>query len=318
MALQYGMNITSSDMQKILEQNDKQQTGVRSWQQLLGGASLGYESQADSLKSYYSDATSQAYKSNFERGTEIMGAGLNVGATRDAISANRQDLQQTYDTYIRNYASNMGAINKTSSEEIGAIGGALTERAGNFSNLYNKAYKYLSDELYGSTLTTTGTDPIYETTGKGKNKETTTTYEQTVTNYLDEHDMEWLKDKDGDLLPFDEIMSKMVAEDKSLNERGIQFFDQLFNAMPQGYKTADGEANTRGFGEWLSEADNDLYNWAGGQDLFNYNFAGTNLGTANIVSGRESRDDIYSNTEYPSVKNLEPYVHLCTRDDYKS
>ena len=35
MALQYGMNITASDMRSLLEKNDKQQSGVRTWRQLF-------------------------------------------------------------------------------------------------------------------------------------------------------------------------------------------------------------------------------------------------------------------------------------------
>ena len=41
MRLQYGMNITASNMRNILEKNDKQQNGVRTWRQLFGNASLG-------------------------------------------------------------------------------------------------------------------------------------------------------------------------------------------------------------------------------------------------------------------------------------
>ena len=79
MALQYGVNITASDMRSILEKNDKQQSGVRTWRQLLGNASLGYQSQLDKNKSYYNDAMLQAYKSNFAQNNNIIGAGINAG-----------------------------------------------------------------------------------------------------------------------------------------------------------------------------------------------------------------------------------------------
>ena len=36
--MQFGLNLPASNIKKILEQNDKQQSGVRSWRQLFGGA----------------------------------------------------------------------------------------------------------------------------------------------------------------------------------------------------------------------------------------------------------------------------------------
>ena len=81
----------------------------------------------------------------------------------------------------------------------------------------------------------------------------------------------------GKILPLN-----LKNDDGSLSGKGIEFFDQLFNARTEG-------SDVRGFGEWLNEQDEDLYNWAKGQDVFNYTYAGTNLGTANVMSGREYR-----------------------------
>lgn len=303
MALQYGVNITASDMRNILEQNDKQQNGVRSWRQLFGNASLGYESQADALKSYYSDAMAQAYKSNFAQQNAIMGAGLNVGATRELVSANRQDLQSAYDTYIKNYASNTQSIGAGYGEEVKEIDDALTERSTNFANLYNSVYKYLSNELYGSTFTAEG-DPIYEKDGK---EEKLAGYENISTDYLGAQGLDWLKDKDGNLLSWNDLKLLMMNADGSLNKKGTEFFDAMFNARPEKYRKNTSES-TKSFDAWLSEEDNDLYNWLGGQDLFNHTFAGTNLGTANVLTGRESTDDTYAAHQYVDNNGMNDFA----------
>lgn len=269
MAIPYGISINASDMRNMLEKNDVQQSGVRSWRQLFGNASLGHEAQADTLKSYYNDATSQAYKSNFEQQNAIMGAGLNIGATRELVSANRQDLQNTYENYVKNYSADKQTIGTAYGEEVGAISQGLTERAEKFSNLYNSAYTYLSDEL--------SQNPDFFNKGGYK----------------------WLTDEDGNVKPWEDIAPELKNDDGSLSGKGIEFFDQLFNARTEG-------SDVRGFGEWLNEQDEDLYNWAKGQDVFNYTYAGTNLGTANVMSGRESTDDTYKFTQL-EAENTAPY-----------
>lgn len=287
MGLQYGVNITSSDMRNMLEKNDKQQSGVRTWRQLFGNASLGYQGQADSLKSYYSDAMAEAYKSNFAQQNNIVGSGLNVGATQGLLSLNRQNLQETYNNFIKNYGTNLQTAKDTYGAEITDINKGLTERSDNFAKLYNNAYNYLSEELAGST-------------------------NGSLQNYLDANNMGWMYEGEGadrKLASWDNIASKFKNGDGGLNKEGIKFFDQVFNARTEGFTKETGDS-AKSFGAWLSGKDNDLYNWLGSQDLFNYNLAGTNLGTANITTKRESTDDTYNKFEYADVSGMEEFSKL--------
>ena len=165
------------------------------------------------VNTYYSDAMAQAYKSNFEQQNNIVGAGLNIGATKELMGANRQDLMNTYDNYIKNYGSTMQSVDKAYSEETTAINEALTERATNFSNLYNSAYDYLTNELYGSTTMNNGIS----------------------TDYMQDLGLDWLvkRDANGNALgtySWDEIKNKLFDSDGSLNAEGTKFFDQMFNA----------------------------------------------------------------------------------------
>lgn len=290
MALHYGMNITASDMKRLLEENDKLQSGVRSWRQLFGNASLGYEAQSGALRSDYSSAISEAYKSNLAQQNALMASGLSTGATKEMIGASRRDLQNAYDTYIRNYNTNASTLAENYNAEVSSINQALTERATNFANLYSSAYKYLSEELAGSSFT----NPAGETI-----------------DVLTDQALDWLYAKDAqgnptqDLMAWNDLSYLLFDSNAVMTDRGREFYDAMFNLPQQEWQTAAGE-RTRTFDEWLSQQSDtfenydaanlpgmaktgkDLRDWWASQDEFNYAFAGTNAGTAQTNIGLDS------------------------------
>jgi len=302
MGLQYGVNITASDMRSILEKNQKQQSGVRTWRQLLGNASLGYQSQLDKNKSYYNDAMLQAYKSNFAQNNNIIGAGINAGGTKNLMGDNRLELQNIYENYVKNYLSAGQSASEDYSDEVFAIQEGLTELAEKYSSLYNSAYKYLSEELYNASLTNLG-EPTYDKDGN-------VTYDNPInTSYLEDRGMDWMLERDADgnilgLSSWDKILSKLKNSDGSLNENGTKFFDQLFNASPYDYINNLTGEDSKTFGQWLSDTDNELYNWLASKDLFNYNFADTNFGSAKNILGMESTDSTAGSKEYINTEDL--------------
>lgn len=295
MQLKNGFNITQSDMRPLLEQYDKQRSGVRTWRQLFGNAALGYNAQSDALKTDYADAISQAYMSNYAQRNAIASAGLSAGSTQQLLAQNRNDLHTAYEQYVRNYGSDAAKVASAYGEEVNAIEGALTERAQNFANLYNSAYKYLSEELYGSSRTT----------------------DEGILDYLKEHNLDWayLKDEQGNptdqLMPWSQVAQRLFNTDGTLTIEGQEFFDQMFNsAFDPGYTRYDDRDNeyaTRNFRQWLSDTDNELYNWMISQDNFNYNFAGTNFGTAKALLGMESTDSDYHTSEYLTDEKVDKF-----------
>lgn len=301
MPLQYGVNILASDMREMLEQNDKQNTGVKTWRQLFGNAALGAQSQSSAATSAYSDAIAQAYRANLEQQNRILNAGLGTNATKDLLSISRQELADTYNNYLSNYQSAMADVSESYNTEVNTISEALDERAQNFADLYNSAYQYLNEELFGATgqaidTSTPGT-PIYS--DEGKNPQITGYTPNYVNlNYMQEHGLDWLIDqKSGELMSWNDIGKMIMNSDGTLNEKGIEFFDQMFNARPEDYLNIEGE-RVRGFDEWLGETNAELRDWLASADEFNYTFAGTNMGSAKAFAGLESTDDTAARIEY--------------------
>lgn len=291
MALQMGMNITESDMKTLLERNDKLQSGVRTWRQLFGNAALGANARTGALTADYSDAIAKAYEANFARRNSIFDTGLSTGAMRDLVSANRADLSAAYDTYIRNYNQDMNTVLEDYNKEVQTIDADLTQRAKNFASLYQKAYKYLSDELV-----------------RGSSGENT---------YLSDNDLNWVLNKEGGISDWNTLSHRLFNPDGSLTMEGTKFFDQMFNAMPQGYVDAEGN-KIRSFDEWLTNEDPELRDWWVSPDYHNYTKDGRNVGTANVLTGRESTDYAYNKSEYITESDIDKLTFTADNDLAKS
>ena len=322
MNLQFGVNMPASNIKRMLEKNNKQQSGIRTWRQLFGGASLDFGAKKDALTSDYSSAIAEAYKANFERKNSILGLGLSQGNTERYIGMTQQELFNTYNKFMENYAANLQQAASDYAKEVTDYDNALTERATNFANLFNKAYDYLKTELYGATrnrnmMNEDGT-PVLEMSGKGKkakpikDEKGQNIIRTEQVEYLKENGLDWLlvsaeeasKDSslvEGQLKDWNTIAKDYIFDsDMQLTEQGKLFFDAIFNASPQQFVT-NGEP-TRSFDKWLSDTDSDLREWLVSQDPFNYTFAGTNRGTANVILGGES-EQMKQNVPQQILKN---------------
>lgn len=303
--LQYGINFTESDAHKWLEENDRQQSGVRSWRQLFGNASLSHKAQTDALNVELSNAMSQAYESNMTQQNAILRSGLNTAGTNKLLSQNRQDLHTAYNTYIKNYASALSGIDNSYNEEITALNTALDERATNTVNVLNKAYDYLSSELYGATQTIPGSA---ENGAEAiLNKKEITGYKDINLMYLKDKGLDWVLNTNGTLKSWDELKKEMINPDGTLNERGVEFFDVIYNVDTQNYTVTNDDGDTHGlrtFDEWLGDTDADLQAWYASPDAFNWSKAGTNRGLINIYTGRESDDYKFARHEYIKPSSL--------------
>lgn len=272
MSLRYGFNIGTSDMKSLLEQEDAQLNGVRSWKQLFSGASQQFAASNAAITSSFSDTIAQAYKANLAQQDAIASAGLNIGATHEMIENNRAALHSAYQTYIQNYGKAVDANMQNYSATVKAYDDELTARAENFSKLYNYAYQYLAEELAGS--------------AKGE------------TSWLTDNSLDWLYDAELNAAkPWEILSHELFDEKRQITEKGQEFFDAMFNARTEGYLTSKGKA-TRGFDQWLSDTDAELRDWYTQSDVYNHTRAGNNFGTAKSLLGLESTDQDYGAYQY--------------------
>lgn len=302
MAIQHGVNITASDMKNMLE-STSYYNGENSWQKLYGSAALSYQNQSDQLLKTYGDTIASAYKSSLQQQNALYDLGLTQGDTQELQGIARQELMATYQNYLSNYQSAQNELANAYAQEKGLYDEALMTESENYANLYNSAMDYYEKVLKGATYSENDlSKPIYS--GEGKEAQATGEYEQKITSLVDEYGLDWLmkKAEDGSMVALsrDELMNKMFDQDGAITEYGRNFYDMVFNhaAIVDGYYDAEGNQIVS-FDKWLSDNDNDLYNWLHSTDTFNYTHQGTKLGSAKEILGIGDDTFEYSGNKFP-------------------
>ena len=312
--MQYGLNFPVSSIKKMRERQDISKEGVRTWGQLLGSAGLSFETSASANLYDYSTAIQEAYKSNLLQQRGIQGAGLTQAFAQEASAINKQELSAIYDTYRQNYAQNLSSNIEQYNKELGSIDEALTQGATNISKLLGEsAYKYLSEELYGSYLLEPGKGvEKTRTEGEGRKAKVVGTgeYEDLITDYFaDKTGREWMFDKSGNLRSWEELATSIVDENNQITERGIEFYDMLLNATPHGYQRGEEEeaTTTRSFDRWLAETDPELREWLANEDLFNWTEGGKMSDTFREMLGIGEK---YSEVNYLNKERQEAFTKV--------
>ena len=299
--IQHGVNITANDMKDIIESNSYY-NGENPWQKLYGSSALSYQNQIDQLLKTYGDTIASAYKASLEQQNALYDLGLIQSDTEYLQKISRQELMNTYQNYLSNYRSAQNELANSYLEEKSLYDEALMTEADNYAKLYNSAMDYYENILKGATYTTDDlSKPIYS--GEGKEAQATGEYEQKTTSLVDEYGLDWLmkQDADGNMIALDrnELMNKMFDQEGGITEYGRNFYDMVFNhaATAKGYTDIEGNPIVS-FDKWLSDNDDDLYNWLHSTDTFNYTHQGTKLGSAKEMLGLDSTDDTFEYSGY--------------------
>lgn len=275
MPISYGNSILpASEMKNVLAEQSRQRSGVKTWENLLGLAGQSYAAQTAAATTDYSQAIGEAYAANLRNKDTIAAAGLSKGTSDMLYDLNRDELESAYNTYLSNYGKALDAASENYQKQASAIDTALTGEAENTSKIYNAAYEYLKNELANAGMVETVSAPTPQ------NK--LATAEQT-TPYLSNKGADWLYDKEGAIRSFSDLLSDMTNADGSLTDKGRQFFDLVFNAMPTGYDV-DGTA-ARSFDQYLSDTDTALRDWYAGADVYNATVRGTHGATLRQLAG---------------------------------
>jgi hypothetical protein len=98
------------------------------------------------------------------------------------------------------------------------------------------------------------------------------------------------------LRTFDDLMSEMYDKDQNITIRGVEFYDQMLNALGAQY------GDDYSFSKWLANNNEDLYRWSKANNMYAWGTvdeygANSNLGYVRNMLGLDSTDAKYDFAE---------------------
>lgn len=270
----YGYITTASSVANELRNLNKDYYGNKIWDSAYANLAISAEQSLGSLQEDYAQAMTEAYSSAFNTKSNIASSNIGQGFKELNIANTQAELEAAFDSYRQNYLSNASTISSNLQENVASIAEQQNTQAENANELLNAPYDYLTYmyENYGDTdLFTNPTWSRYLTTDAEGN--TTLKSKEQIMNVGAEGG---LYDQYGNL----------TAE-------GKDFYDQMLNQIAyEGVTDETGDSAYTSFGNWLSENNSDLFDWAT-SSAYGYNEAGTNLGLFKNLVGLSSTDEQY-------------------------
>lgn len=263
----------------------------------------------------YSQAMNDAYVASLSNQRAILGSNLGAGAKDELIQKQTAALYDAYDAQQANLSSALDTIsqsvNKTQQNVYDYASGAATNLSSTFNEVLSYIYE-LNERGQSGVLNRYYSDlyvdrPVYdETEGKYKyeldEKGNVKTDEKGNPIYATEKSLVTREELAGMISTYDPETGNIT-----LNERGLDLMDRVLNTA------ATLEAGDLGFGEYLAEANPDLYAWLVG---------GENMGMFKEMMGLDKNDNTYNFSERLggwSESELNTYVnellHTADLDD---
>lgn len=220
------------------------------------------------------------------------------------LQDNELALQDAYNSYMNSLQEGTASIQESYSQSNQAVENAFAEQ-GEYTAAYDKAHMDYLQELWEryengeNTLFDTELWSRYTTQDQLRDEETgELLYDEEGNPVLGERRLkardelfnasyDEVLDDEGNLVGKD--WTGFVDDQGNLTLKGVDFYDQIENAMATegGYS----------FGEYLSDTNPDLLDWANSYNPYDYTDAGTNAGTFKTMTGRMSTDYLYSFAE---------------------
>ena len=291
---EYGTIYSTDDVKRQLIESNRNYNNEQTWKKAISDVNLNASRNQSSLADNYSSAANDAYASYLRNKNSINESGMIGQGKQELQSQNDANLQEAYNSYLKNYYTNAENISSEQSKQLSSIDDALSEQAENVSSYADAHFGYLED-LYNSDqnntyeegqsslfsdpqwsryLTTENVNGVDTNRLMTKEELMTPTYDTTIDDNGNEV-KEW---------------TSIYDDEGNLTTRGIDFFDQIENSIAN-----KGGENT--FGNYLSKNNEDLYKWSQSYNPYDYTFEGTNKGTFRTMSGMASTDDDYSFAE---------------------
>ena len=283
MANNYGYIFTKDNVKEQLKNMNRTYQGRQTWGEYYGAIDIAKQDALSKITHDYSSDVLEAYKTAEENKSIVANSALGQGYKEEAFKDIDASLMQAYDAYRQTYADNVESVESNVDAQKAAIDKALDVEATNMQSMLNSGYDYLTD-LYNRAYGLGDYDEI-----------------DNSLNSLFEDDALWNKylteevDKEGNvtkrLLTQNELYSQLFDENNELTIKGTDFYDQMINQL--GSELGE----DYGYYSWLNKTNPDLFEWSQSYNPYDYNAAGTNMGTFKTMLNMQSTDSKYDFVE---------------------
>lgn len=291
----YGIKLTASDFAPVIQNEYRQKSGLKTWEQIFGNASLSYQSQISAINEGYRNQSSSAYAQIAQSNNDINKTNLGQGFKQAAIDYNQNALKDAYESMLASKQSDLIDAASNYSTNMNTITDRLTYEGEMLTMTNDSIFDYL-ENISGNLMTSNIPNEIfarlYNKIAEVNNKGNPTgkySYELKSREEL-EHLM-YDTDKD--------------TGERVLNKFGTEFYDMVMNGASQLSQGLGGQS----YGSWLSEQKDykDLLDWQRSASDLNYNWAGNNMGNFKTMMGVDSKKYEYNSLQYGDVKSIAGY-----------
>lgn len=281
---QSGAVWTSKNVANQLYEQNRDYNNRQTWHTALAENTAQGATALAELERQYNTATNEAYVSYLKNKNALQNSAV-VGEGKDELlSQNDLALQEAYDSYRNSLAEGSAQISSAVAEGEAAINKALEEQAQYTADYANLHWDYLEQLFYDYSQ---GENTIFDNKLWSKY-----TVDEPV---LDAEGNPMYDDQrnpvtEKRIMTRDELASQLYDENGNLTMQGVDFYDQIENAVAQG-------GTGMSWGDYLAQENEDLYKWATSYNPYNYTFEGTNAGTFRTMVGMAADDNQWSFAE---------------------
>lgn len=294
---------TASEQATELYNNNRDYNNQLTWQGLVNQNDASARMANSALLNQYNQATAEAYVSSLQSKQALQNSGIVGQYKNQAMDAYNASLNNDLTDLQSSYNSAISDIESSRSENESNIENALYEQAqytADYTNAHYDYLQYLYDEYQN------GNNTVFNSTMYQKYLGYDYQRDENGTILTDEEGNYLVDETSAHLKSWDELTtvtkdeygeySSIYDENGNLTQFGIDFFDQMENSWDYVNNDYYGN-NSDTWSTWLRENNEDLYDWAGSYNYYNYTQAGTNAGTVRTMYGMMSTDMTYSYLE---------------------
>lgn len=281
---QSGAIWTSKNVANQLYEQNRDYNNRQTWHTALAENTAQGATALAELERQYNTATNEAYVAYLKNKNALQNSAVAGEGKDELLSQNDLALQEAYDSYRNSLTEGSAQIASAVVESETAINEALEEQAQYTADYANLHWDYLEQLFYDYSQ---GENTIFDSKLWSK---------YTIDEPVLDAEGNPMYDEQGNpvtekhIMTRDELASQLYDENGNLTMQGVDFYDQIENAVAQG-------GTGMSWGDYLAENNEDVFNWAMNYNPYNYTFDGTNAGTFRTMVGMASTDNMYSFAE---------------------